>query len=78
MADTVPINNSATIMRAGDIPDKGEADIQTRLSREASRRRTQQFEDQFAYKDNWETKSGSISPLDNSAPLPIKVVTNFG
>jgi hypothetical protein len=61
MAEATPANDLNNIMREGDRADKNEADAQKRLSREASKRRTQQFEDQFAYKDNWESKSGKAS-----------------
>jgi hypothetical protein len=63
MAEATSANDPNNIMREGDRADKNEADGQKKPSREASKRRTQQFEDQFAYKDNWESKSGRVSPF---------------
>jgi hypothetical protein len=76
IAEVIQIKSQRATMKEGDRAPKGGDDAQAKISRDASKRRTQHFEDQFAYKDNWE--SMTADDVRRESPVVLELRTNVG
>lgn len=72
---TQPWHNRKSRMRDGDVrPASSGVDSHPRSVRDVSKRRTRHFEDQFAYKEGWETNTADEVRRDS--PVLLELRTN--
>jgi hypothetical protein len=74
LVELIPRQDIKSAMKEGDKPPKTPDDTQKKISRDASRRRTMHFEDQFAYKENWE--SVTAEDIRSESPVVLELRTN--